>query len=65
MNPSLMHYAYSTKNFHRYEAGNPDGSIREVYIPRGHMAQPVSGITISPSVTNAQVVAEKSKPARA
>lgn len=62
MTPSRMTYEYSTRNFHRYV--DPSGTIREVYIPRAAMPQPVLSIEVTPKVLDAQVVAEKVKPAR-
>lgn len=62
MNPSRMTYEYSTKNFHRYS--DPSGTIKEVYIPRAAMAQPVLSIQVVPTILDSQVVPEKSKPAR-
>lgn len=65
MKPSRMQYAYSTKNFHRFQTVNADGSIKEVYVPRTDMARPVAEIAITPTITSPVEVAEKPKPARA
>lgn len=62
MNASRMTYEYSTKNFHRYS--DPTGTIREVYIPRSAMPQPVLSIQVTPTILDSQVVPEKSKPAK-
>lgn len=59
MNPSRMTYEYSTKNFHRYS--DPSGTIKEVYIPKAVMAQPVLSIQVVPTVLDPQVVAERAK----
>ena len=64
MNPSTMKYRYTTKNFHRYEAVRPDATIREVYIPRIQMADPVAEISVIPTVSDATIVPLQSKPAK-
>lgn len=63
MKLSILNYAYSTKNFHRYTCTNA-GTINEVYIPRAEMAKPVRTISLTPAVQDATEVPMQAKPVK-
>jgi hypothetical protein len=61
MQAVAMRYDYSTKNFHRFVTTVPGGAVNEVYVPRSAMPQPVTEISVTVAVTNAQQTLEKVK----